>query len=185
MAYTFKQLTDFFVELGADKIPHTETVYLAHAIGVYNDLKSWGCDEEICRAGLFHSIYGTEGFQRFALPLERRGEVRERIGERAERLAYWNCAMDRASLDAAAEQTTPPYKIRDRLTGAVVELSERELDDLCTVHLCDWLEQCPRSHNWDYRPEAYGNLAQRLGGVALENYRRVLAENGVAVAPGT
>ena len=98
MAATFKQLTDFFITLGADRIPHTETIYLAHAIGVYNDLKAWGCDEEICHAGLFHSIYGTEGFQRFKLPLERRHEVRQRIGERAERLAYWNCAMDRATL---------------------------------------------------------------------------------------
>lgn len=175
MAATFKQLTDFFIDVGADKIPHTETVYLAHAIGVHNDLRSWGCSEEVCRAGLFHSIYGTEGFQRFKLPLERRGEVREKIGERAERLAYWNCAMDRASFDAAAERGTAPFRLRDRLTGEESDLSEQDFDDLCTIHLCDWIEQVPRSKRWGYRPEAYGRLADRLGGVALENYRRILA----------
>ena len=57
---------------------------------------------------MFHSIYGTEQFQRFALPLERRGEVRAQIGERAERLAYLNCAMDRASFDAAAASGLGP-----------------------------------------------------------------------------
>jgi hypothetical protein len=183
MAATFKQLTDFFVSLGADQIPHTETVYLAHAIGVHNDLRSWGCDEEICRAGLFHSIYGTEGFQRFALPLERRDEVRQRIGRRAELLAYLNCAMDRASFDAAVERGTPPYRFRDRLADHQVELSEQDFDDLCTIHLCDLIEQVPRSKRYDYRADSYARLAARLGGVALENYRRVRTERGVVGAP--
>jgi hypothetical protein len=182
MPTTFKQLTDFFVELGADKIPHTETVYLAHAIGVHNDLKVWGCDEEICRAGLFHSIYGTEGFQRFKLPLERRHEVRERIGERAEMLAYLNCAMDRASFDAAVERGTPPYRFRDRLADAEVELSERDFDALCTIHLCDLIEQVPRSKRYDYRADAYERMARRLGGIALASYRRVRAHGDVAPA---
>lgn len=183
MPATFKQCTDYIIALGADKIPHTETVYLAHAVGVHNDLRSWGCDEELCRAGLFHSIYGTEGFQRFKLPLEQRGEVRELIGERAEMLAYLNCAMDRDSFDAAAARDAEPYRFRDRINGETVELSKRDFNDLCTIHLCDWAEQMPRSKHWDYRASGYRRLADRLGGVALENYRRVLADAGVAI-PG-
>ena len=70
--------------------------YLAHGAGVYRDLKSWGCSQELCDAGMFHSIYGTELFQDFTLPLERRGEVRNLIGERAERLVYLNCCLLRA-----------------------------------------------------------------------------------------
>lgn len=172
MTPTFKQLTDFFISIGADQIEHTEKGYLAHAIGVHNDLRSWGCDEEVCRAGLFHSIYGTEFFQRFTLPLERRDEVSRLIGERAERLAYLNCAMDRPSFDSAAQQTEPPYRFRDRLTDEQVELSEQDFNDLCTIHLCDWIEQAPRTKMPDYRADAYQRLAQRLGGVAQENYRR-------------
>jgi hypothetical protein len=182
MAATFKELTNFFSSVGADKVPHTETVYLAHAIGVHNDLRSWGCGEEVCRAGLFHSIYGTEQFQRFALPLERRGEVRALIGERAELLAYLNCAMDRATFDAAVERGTPPFRFRDRLTGEEVELSRQDFDDLCTIHLCDLIEQVPRSKRFEYRADAYGRMAARLGGVALENYRRVLAAGGAVGA---
>lgn len=175
---TFKELTNFFVELGAAKVEHTESVYLAHAIGVHNDLRAWGCSEEICRAGMFHSIYGTELFQRFALPLDRRDEVRDLIGDRAEQLAYLNCAMDRASFDAAVARGKPPYRFRDRLTSEEVELSEQDFNDLVTIHLCDWLEQVERSDMWDYRLEQYRNMAEYLGGIALENYHRVFDQLG-------
>ena len=177
MATTFKQLTDFLVALGADKVEHTESIYLAHAIGVHNDLRAWGCDEEVCRGGLFHSIYGTELFQRFTLPLERRHEIRELIGERAERLAYWNCAMDRTSFDNAVSNPGPPFRFRDRMSGEQVELVEDDFNDLVTIHLCDWLEQVSRSKWWDYRVDAYRNMAKYLGGVALKNYQRVFHDS--------
>jgi hypothetical protein len=52
-----------FTEVGADQVSHTEKSYVAHAIGVYTDLKEWGFDEEFARIRLFHSIYGTQLFQ--------------------------------------------------------------------------------------------------------------------------
>jgi (p)ppGpp synthase/HD superfamily hydrolase len=175
MPATFKQLTDFIANIGADQVEHTGKGYLAHAIGVHNDLKSWGCDEEVCRAGIFHSIYGTELFQRFALPVEQRDEVRQLIGQRAEWLAYVNCAMDRDSFDAAVQKAAPPHGFCDRLTGEEIELSEQDFNDLCTIHLCDWLEQVPRSKRWDYRAETYRRLAERLGGIAMKSHRRVFS----------
>ena len=171
----FKQLTDFLLGLGAEQVSHTEKTYLAHVIGVYRDMEARGCPEEVCQAGMFHSIYGTELFQRFALPLERRPDVRALLGERAERLAYLNCAMGRASFDRAVFRSGGPYRILDRFTGAEVEVSEDDLTDLCRVHLYDWLEQVPRSQKWDYRREAYRRMATRLGGPALESYDRVFA----------
>jgi hypothetical protein len=176
MSATFKQMTDFLVGLGVEQVPHTAKSYLAHLIGVYRYMKERGCGEDACRAGLFHSIYGTELFQGFKLPLERRAEVRALIGERAERLAYLNCAMDRASFDRAARQEGPPYRFRDRLTGEEVELAAEDFDDLCRVHLYDWLEQVGRSGKWDYRRPGYRRLAERLGGVARESYERVFAQ---------
>ena len=175
MQGTYKQMTDFLLGLGTEQVSHTNKTYLAHVIGVYRFMEARGCTEELCRAGMFHSIYGTELFQRFALPLERRAEVRALIGERAERLAYLNCAMDRASFDRAVERGEAPYKILDRFIGAEVEVSEEDLTDLSRVHLYDWLEQVPRSQMPDYRREAYRRLATRLGGPALESYDRVFA----------
>jgi hypothetical protein len=175
MHATYKQMTDFLRGLGAEKVSHTEKNYLAHAIGVYRDMQAGGCTEELCRAGMFHSVYGTERFQHFALPLERREEVRALLGERAERLAYLNCAMDRPSFDRALLRDERPYRIVDRITGAEVEVCEEDFADLCRVHLFDWLEQVPRSRKWGYRREAYRRMATRLGGAALEAYDRVFA----------
>ena len=182
MAPTFKQLTDFLLGLGTEDVAHTGKSYLAHNISVYRYMKDRGCSEELCRAGLFHSIYGTELFQRFSLPVERRPEVRALIGERAERLAYANCAMDRASFDRAVTRHAGPYHVRDRLTGETIELSAEDFDDLCRVHLFDWLEQVGRSQKWDYRRAGYRNLAERLGGIALSSYEQVLAGESAAAS---
>jgi hypothetical protein len=171
-----KPLTDFLVGMGVEQVPHTHKSYLAHLIAVFRSLEAQGFPRDVCRAGMFHSIYGTERFQGFTLPLERRDQVRGLIGDRAERLAYLNCAMDRASLDRALEQGVEPYRIIDRITGEGVELSGVDFDDLCRVHLFDWLEQVPRSREWDYRRAAYQSMAERLGQPAKELYQRVFAQ---------
>src|SRR5262249_57342460 len=92
-----------------------------------------------------------------------------------------NCAMDRASVDRAVEQVEGPYRIVDRLTGEEVRLSAADFEDLCRVHLYDWLEQVPRSQNWDCRRRAYRRMAERLGDVAVEAYNQGFA-GGTAAA---
>ncbi len=163
----YKRYTDYLVELGIEKVPHTEKTYLGHLINVYRLMQAQGCEEDVCVAGMFHSIYGTEKFQGFKLPVEDRPKLREFLGVRAERLAYFNCAMDRASFDAVLDQAEGPYRFRDRITGEPIELARAEFDDLCRVHLYDWLEQAPRSqYGLDYRKAAYRKMADRVGGVA-------------------
>jgi hypothetical protein len=176
MDRSLKRLTDYLIGLGIEQIPHTQKSYLGHLISVHRLMESQGCDGELCRAGMFHSIYGTQQFQGFKLPLERRPEVRELIGERAERLAYLNCAVDRPSLDRALEQGEEPYRIIDRITGEEVRLSREDFDALCGVHLYDWLEQVPRSRlGWEYRRAAYRRMAERLGSTAIACHDRVFA----------
>lgn len=180
MAADMKRLTDFLVNLGVEKVGHTGKTYLGHLINVYRLMESEGCDAELCAAGMFHSIYGTEAFQGFKLALEDRKTVRDLIGSRAEFLAYLNCAMDRASFDAAVAQDAGPYSIKDRLTGEAVELSMTNLEDLARVHLYDWLEQVPRSRfGWGYRRASYRRMAERLGATAA--YDRVFAQESAAV----
>lgn len=180
-----RSLTNFLVAMGLEKVGHTGKNYLAHLIGVYKLMQSKGCGEEVCRAGMFHSLYGTERFQGFTLPLERRSEVRSLIGDRAERLAYLNCAMDRASFDEAVAQAAGPFFLLDRITGERVEIGLEDLEDLGRVHLYDWLEQVPRTQEWDYRRVGYHALARRLGGVALESWQRVFATEPVSASRGT
>ena len=193
METTFKDLTNYLLALGTNDVPHSGKGFLAHLIGVYQDLKAWGCDEAVCRAGMFHSIYGTEAFQGFALPVEKRSEVVELIGDRAERLAYWNSAMNRASFDESLARPEDPSTIIDRFTNTQVEMTQPEFDDLCRVHLSDWLEQVPRrtrypdryprSQTWDYRPAAFQRMAERLGGVAFDSYRKVYGKQAAAHRP--
>ena len=172
----FKRLTHFLVGIGIENIPHTEKSYLGHLIAVDRLLESQGYPQDVCRAGMFHSIYGTERFQGFKLSLDRRDEIRALIGDRAEHLAYLNCAMDRASFDRALDQAAEPYRIIDRITGQEIALARDDFDDLCRVHLADWLEQVPRSRGWDYRRASYRRMAARLGGPAEASYERVFAE---------
>ena len=126
----FKEMTNYFMALGVDKIGHSEKTYLAHAIGVYNGMKGWGCTEELNRAGMFHSIYGTQQFQDFTLPLDHRSELQNFIGDYAEKIVFINCFMDRATLDAQLEQAEGPYKILHRETGEEMVLTKAEFDDL-------------------------------------------------------
>jgi hypothetical protein len=176
MSAKYKQLTDFLVELGIEKVPHTEKTYLGHLVNVYRLMEANGCTEELCRAGMFHSIYGTQQFQGFKLDLDKRPMLRELIGERAEKLAYLNCAMQRETFDEAALGNGDIYRFTDRITGAAVELDRADFDDLCRVHLYDWLEQAPRSqYGWGYRRAAYRRMTQRLGGNAQLAYDKTFA----------
>lgn len=176
MEKNYKQMTDYLVNMGIDKVSHTSKTYLGHLIGLHRLMGSHGCDEELCRAGMFHSIYGTQLFQGFKLPLEKRGEVQALIGDRAERLAYLNCAMDRPSFDQIVFQSEGPYRFKDRITDEEVVLARTDFEDLMRIHLFDWLEQVPRGEMWDYRRAAYHNMAKRLGGTALAWYDQVFAD---------
>jgi hypothetical protein len=176
MEMDVKKLTEFLRSIGAEGNEHAGKTYIAHVTKVFQDLKEWGCGEAVCLAGIFHSIYGTEKFKGFTLPVERRDEIRSLIGERAEQLAYWNCAMCRLSFDKVLERGTPPFVIVDRITGGEFALSPAEFDDLCRLHLCDWLEQLPRCRDWNYRREAYRLMSEHLGGVAREAYELVYSQ---------
>lgn len=178
---SLKRYTEYLRELGIEEIPHTKKTYLGHLVAVHNKLDGWGCPEHVCLGGLFHSIYGTEKFQGFKLAEDRRGELAELIGERAEKLAYVNCFMDRATLDAAAQAGVAPFQVRHRETGELIPLTEAEFDDLCRVHLADYLEQVPRSGWWDYRREGYRALAEWLLGAALEDYVETISQEQATV----
>lgn len=75
-----------------------------HLVGHEQCLREWQkvegsavIDDSLCLAGLFHSLYGTQGYQASRFPVEKRAQVAELIGERAERLVFWNCAMERST----------------------------------------------------------------------------------------
>lgn len=175
MPATFDQLVDFFHSLATEDVDHTGGSYMGHCFCVYRDMKRWGHDEDLARAGLFHSIYGTGLFQRFKLELDRRDEVRALIGEGPERLAYLNCAVDYDSFDREVLRGTPPYRMTNRLEGGEIEISAQDFEDLLKMQLVDRLEQVPRSKHFDFRREAFETMAKRLGPHASAEFERVFA----------
>ena len=72
-----------FVEaIGTGNVIHNSgDLFGDHLRSVQRVLKEWGEDEELQLAGLFHSIYGTEGFQDFQLSFDRRDDIKKLIGE--------------------------------------------------------------------------------------------------------
>ena len=168
-----QDLVDFFRRLSTTDVEHTGGTYMGHCFTVYRDMRDWGADEELALAGLFHSIYGTGLFQRFKLELDRRGEVRDLIGERAERLAYLNCAIVYESFDRELMRGTPPYRMENRLDGGEIEVGEQDFEDLVLMQFVDRIEQVPRSKAFEFRREAFEKMADRLGARAREAFDAV------------
>jgi hypothetical protein len=61
-------------------------------------------------------------------------------------------------------------------------MDESDFNELCVMHLWDWLEQVGRWNNWDYRRAGYRALAERLGGFYLEQYDAVFTRETEATA---
>ncbi|CAB9526273.1 expressed unknown protein [Seminavis robusta] len=176
-----EQLWNYVQEHVPDVLEHTgSAAFDEHLKGVQAVLRHWGAPTYLCHAGLFHSIYGTEGFQGFALPLAQRDGVRALIGERAEKLAFVFCMLDRSTFD----QTVMDYDIstttsnnntvytlvaRPELGRFEMTLTHDEWLDFVELTLADWLEQVEGAavkpntlYLWDVgQAFAYRRLAYR------------------------
>ena len=99
---TTPALLAFLRGVGADAVAHTGAgAFDAHLLGVRRVMQAWApTTPRLADAALSRQlVYGTEGFQGFALPMDRRGDVRALIGERAEFLVWVFCVVDRLSVD--------------------------------------------------------------------------------------
>ena len=178
-----EELYEFLLSLGTDEVAHTGHDVLTHLKSVQGVLEAAGADTEMSQAGLFHSIYGTQTFQDFSLPLAERAQVQGLIGERAEFTAFCNCVMDRETFDAAVASALADggesFEISDREGSPPIPLSRAQLTDLAQVHVFDWLEQVERSSlGWDYRRTAYRQMAELVGPAATAAYAAVFAREG-------
>jgi SM-20-related protein len=126
----------FLQNIPGTQIRHSETTLLAHLIGVFDKLKVWGCHPDVCLAGLFHSVYGTEHFRRQTIPIAARPRIVQLIGGHAEKLAYRFCTLNTKEFLAKIEAA-----IAKRLDISGIP---REDIDLLHIFAANWLEQFPR-----------------------------------------
>ncbi len=155
-------------------MPHTESSLLDHLLGTRQLLVEWGARPALCDAGLFHSIYSTEHYEHQALPLTRREEVRELIGNEAESLVWLFCLMRRETffMDLAKNRST---SIEHRETGEQIALSGTQHQDLLTLLLANSLEafptcSWPERHSLRWTIRCYRKFAVPVVQRALDRY---------------
>lgn len=117
-------------ERRADDVPHLDATLRPHLENTFAMLQEWGNPPHVCLAGLFHAIYGTDGFDTRLAPPTDRDPAIAAIGDRAERLVYFYAACDRRFLyprlaEGVARRTglarifrrNPRMAYRDRFRG--------------------------------------------------------------------
>jgi 50S ribosomal protein L16 3-hydroxylase len=119
---TAHSLLAFLIELGAARTKHSARTLLEHLVGTAVILARWGAPERVWKAGLFHSVYGTEFFHDVLLDVSQRPRVIAQIGDEAEELAHVFCAFDRRSLYRTVEPGAP-LAVR-LMTGETRELKQ-------------------------------------------------------------
>jgi hypothetical protein len=132
-------------EIGAEDVDHPRGTLSEHLRGTYDVLLRWNCADEVCLAGLYHSVYGTDVFKTVTVTPDARDKVEAAIGGTAERLAFLYCALVRESLYDNLSTGGPPYRVRNRLDDTPMELSVEEYAKLVTIDLANRLEQMPHS----------------------------------------
>ena len=77
---------NYLINKKTNQVPHNHNNLFNHLVNVYNKLRKWNCHEDICYAGLFHSIYGNDSFT-FKTETDRE-VIKKLIGKKAESLVY-------------------------------------------------------------------------------------------------
>lgn len=114
-----------------------------HLYGTYRLLCDWGCEPDVCTAGLFHSIYGTQFFTYKTVSPARRSEVAARIGSRTENLCFLFAACDRVNHFQCAAREQAQYSLHFLDSEQTVTVNRRTYAALLQIELANVLEQLP------------------------------------------
>ncbi|KAG6041155.1 hypothetical protein E4U41_005793 [Claviceps citrina] len=92
---------------------HGDKSFYQHLLNVYTFLRSQSLPDEVCNAGLFHSVYGTENYH-FRSEQVTREVVRGYIGQYAEELVFLFCGL-RSDRFGCILHNTPGWAPRQHL----------------------------------------------------------------------
>lgn len=137
-----QELLDLLRELSTDQNPHSGRTLMDHLQGTWRLLRDWDNPDEICTAGLFHSVYGTEFYKTRSADLSQREQIRQVIGQRAEQLAYFFSACDRRHMFSNVEKSGD-YALQDLFQDELVPIPEDTLRALLEIEAANILDQVP------------------------------------------
>jgi hypothetical protein len=200
------ELREFLLQLGTDHVAHSRRTLFEHLCGVEAILRAWEQPENICRAGMFHSIYSTEHFAQATLSLDDRGRLQEAIGEWAERLVFLFAVLPRTAVFASVNCDRPlaPDAFAELSchwnNTVTVRLSGSEARWLALLHMANRLEQAAKPATgvgfwlaWisanaeSLRPTVdLPTILANLGSITIDGERRLhsLYLQGVALLQG-
>lgn len=126
-------------QLGTSYVAHRNGTLFKHLQGVWTLLEDWNNPAPVCLAGLYHSVYGTGGFEQQLIPLEMRHEIASMIGNEAEHLVYLFAACDRPLTHPRIGKQTP-LQFHDRFDDQDYPLQESDWKALCEILLANELD---------------------------------------------
>ncbi len=168
-------LLGFLRRRGAADSAHSGRALLDHLVGTWRLLKEWGCEEQVCLAGLFHSVYGTSIYRHRSVSAHERGAVRALIGARAEELAFVFGVIARPNAWSGA--LTHGKATLHGVDDALLTLEPRMLDDLLELEIANLVEQGDGEAIFDTL--IAGGVLEREG--VHSSAREALATAGVAL----
>jgi hypothetical protein len=93
----YSSCISYLLDQKTNLIPHGNKSFFDHLLGTYNLLKKTGQEEDICFAGLFHSIYGNDVFDKKTET--DREKIKDLIGLKAEELVWTFNSTPRTELE--------------------------------------------------------------------------------------
>lgn len=163
-----KDITRLLKEYGTQNKSHSKRTFFEHLVETGGLLKNWGCSNDLCLAGYFHSFYGTEGYiSQPILKFAERHQLRSEIGERAEYLVYLYCISKRRFYYNQLEKKDKFLIIIDRFTYQQISISKQTLIDLITLDIANLIEEC------DYQPILRWGQQPLLGFVARFGLKKI------------
>ncbi len=126
-------------ELGAGEFKHVNGTLIEHLQETHDLLESWGNRPALCMAGLFHAVYGTDGFSPIVVEIAKRKEIAQLIGQEAEQITYIFSCCDRKAVYPRIG--TPDQNLyTNRLTGQSFRVALPVLKDLCELTVANELQ---------------------------------------------
>ena len=138
------RLQVFLQSTSAKTTRHTRGTLMGHLLRVYDLLKSWGYDNDVCLAGGIHSIFGTNIFTEQTVT--DRVPVTVAVGESATQLAELFGKINRpTTLETALSQGITQLELT---AGGRVSVTQEQLNSLCALEAANlWDQNALKSHN--------------------------------------
>lgn len=139
IVFSFWQREPIFA--AAREIAHSGGTLAEHLEGVSALLRAWDAPDDVCDAGLLHSVYGADQLDHGATgDPAGRDQIRTAIGASAEQLVWLHATSTRDSIAPAALGG----RLVDHRDGSPIDATEHQRLALLLIDVADTVEQLPR-----------------------------------------